>query len=852
MKKNLIVKMVAVIIFTALMSVGNMFAQLGKLQNVASMQAKISVAQTKAADTLTSILTDTKVPLILYPPSYLEQLQGMANGTLFPSMFMPAIRQNSPAPMNQTPTVQNYAVVDLGAQSYAYGINNDGTVVGTIENLWPPHAFKYSNHQMQDISQVTDGIFFNYANGINSSGVIAGSGYVSSDNNLRHALRYSNGTVEDLTPGLNYHCTATGINSPGQIAGYGQPQVHIEIRITPNDITFNQSEDAFLITGNIMKDLGTIDGFYSSQAFGINDAGQVVGSSYNNVQHVNHASVYSGNGPMIDLDDALGGNGYSVGYGINNNGVMVGVAYNAFIYDTANSQMMDLGALGDPNNYSEGLGINNNGVAVGDVYINSIYDNHAFVYSGGSMQDLNTMMFDPASGWDLQYATAINDNGQIVGYGINPDGYEHAFLLNPFTTPIYTGFHQFDTDSSVPTKFGYDDSIQYASPGTEDNYGLDGRAITVHYGCVLCSLASMLTSVSGFESMTPAQLNTALTDIPEGSVNAGYKNGCNMNWLAIETITHGVLRWIDSKPISASLADQSALDQYLDDHCWGNRYRVILQLEANGDPQKTHYIFVVGKTNGDWVVFDPGWGSAFDLNTSNPDSGLLGSLNGHLTGFKTMGVNRVFTVTGVETYQINAPSSGSFSEVAHSPVELLVTDPNGNRVGYDPITDSDVFEISGASYSRDYPILDADTDSGGAGDTSGIKTVSIPSPTGGSYSTTLIGTASGSYTLDSSIIWPRNSEVDQTVTGTTDVGVITTNSVFVITPPIITSSSIASGMFNLSFTAQANVSYAVQGVNSLLSTNWTSLTTVTATSTNATASVPVSDPNMMFYRVVSQ
>jgi hypothetical protein len=37
-----------------------------------------------------------------------------------------------------------------------------------------------------------------------------------------------------------------------------------------------------------------------------------------------------------------------------------------------------------------------------------------------------------------------------------------------------------------------------------------------------------------------------------------------------------------------------------------------------------------------------------------------------------------------------------------------------------------------------------------------------------------------------------------------------------------------------------------------LSTNWTSLTTVTATSTNQAASVPMSDPNMMFYRVVSQ
>ena len=165
--------------------------------------------------------------------------------------------------------------------------------------------------------------------------------------------------------------------------------------------------------------------------------------------------------------------------------------------------------------------------------------------------------------------------------------------------------------------------------------------------------------------------------------------------------------------------------------------------------------------------------------------------------------------------------------------------------------DQNVFEIPGASYSRDFPILDADSNLGGAGDVSGIKIVSVPATLGGYYSTALIGTASGSYTFDSSIV-SGNSEIDQTTTGTTDVGVITTNSVFVIAPPVITSGSVAGGMFNLSFTAQTNISYTIQGINSLLGTSWTSLTTVTATSTNATASVPMSDPNMMFYRVVSQ
>ena len=49
------------------------------------------------------------------------------------------------------------------------------------------------------------------------------------------------------------------------------------------------------------------------------------------------------------------------------------------------------------------------------------------------MYDLNDLL--PAgSGWDIQKATAINNGGQIVGYGyINGQG--HAFLMTPDPIP---------------------------------------------------------------------------------------------------------------------------------------------------------------------------------------------------------------------------------------------------------------------------------------------------------------------------------------------------------------------------------------------------------------------------------
>jgi probable HAF family extracellular repeat protein len=47
------------------------------------------------------------------------------------------------------------------------------------------------------------------------------------------------------------------------------------------------------------------------------------------------------------------------------------------------------------------------------------------------MQALNVASGVKDSGWRLEAANGINDAGQIVGQGKNPDGEEHAFLLTP-------------------------------------------------------------------------------------------------------------------------------------------------------------------------------------------------------------------------------------------------------------------------------------------------------------------------------------------------------------------------------------------------------------------------------------
>jgi probable HAF family extracellular repeat protein len=101
----------------------------------------------------------------------------------------------------------------------------------------------------------------------------------------------------------------------------------------------------------------------------------------------------------------------------------------AFLY---NGVMHDLGTLGGTK--SDALGINQKEQVVGVSYISGDSDYHAFLWTALSeMVDLNTLI-DPAAGWVLTDATAINDVGQIVGQGY-AGGQTRAFLLTPVPEP---------------------------------------------------------------------------------------------------------------------------------------------------------------------------------------------------------------------------------------------------------------------------------------------------------------------------------------------------------------------------------------------------------------------------------
>ncbi len=157
-----------------------------------------------------------------------------------------------------------------------------------------------------------------------------------------------------------------------------------------------------------MTDLGLLDGGKSddrSQAWAINDAGQIVGQSENATDNT-RAFLWQ-DGEMIDLGVLGGANSHA--YGINESGQVVGTSETdvyaqgrAFMWD--NGHLTDLGTLGGI--WSAGAAINNSGQIVGYSKIPD-FTTRAFLWQDGTMTDI-----DGNSWWSQAYA--INNSGRVV------------------------------------------------------------------------------------------------------------------------------------------------------------------------------------------------------------------------------------------------------------------------------------------------------------------------------------------------------------------------------------------------------------------------------------------------------
>jgi len=227
--------------------------------------------------------------------------------------------------------------------------------------------------------------------GINSSGQIVGDG-------PEDAYLYTNGVTQDLGSlggqGSTGGSAATAINDAGQIVG--------------TSYTSSLTWDGFLYSNGTMLDLGSFGGA-DTEALAINNAGTVVG--YSDIANPSSgtgmsAFLYS-NGTLTDLDALLGGTHNTSANGVNDAGTIVGTALTAglttgFVYSNGSVTKI-------PN--SEANAINDAGQVVGGMSFSAGW--RAFLWSATSgATDLGTL---PAPYNFESEAMAINASGIVVG-----------------------------------------------------------------------------------------------------------------------------------------------------------------------------------------------------------------------------------------------------------------------------------------------------------------------------------------------------------------------------------------------------------------------------------------------------
>lgn len=342
-------------------------------------------------------------------------------------------------------------------------LSQSGIVVGyctgsagqnLILNTPQTDAFLYSNGTMTalGVTALTTPI----PTGVNDSSAVVGGALnlnLLAGTASASSFVYENGAVQPASGKLS-SSFLFALNNAGQSVG-----TLIEVNTSKKSFFIEAGGFQYVLAGGAQTSLTAPNGA-TAASFGINPksafiAGGASGSNASAVSPVLWQNLTPQSLPLLSSYPQ------GIATSVNDSGAAAGVAFSlsftqlidpsavahAVLYN--NGSVTDLGVLpGDSTSMASS--INNSGTVVGfsstalpDATLHlaallyppsSKY--HAFIYTGGKLYNLTSQVVN-GSGWQLSFATQINDAGQIVGSGIFTDSdgntEQHAFLLTPAT-----------------------------------------------------------------------------------------------------------------------------------------------------------------------------------------------------------------------------------------------------------------------------------------------------------------------------------------------------------------------------------------------------------------------------------
>jgi len=323
------------------------------------------------------------------------------NGEIDPLITgLPEIR----AVLRKDDTIINLGTLEGGNESLASAVNSRGQVVGAFNNAVPDpfslvgdgyqvRAYLWQDGAMEDLGTLGGPDAFAFL--VNERGQVTGQSYTSSVPNPVSGIPtadpffWEDGKMVDVGTLGGTSGSPTALNNRGEIVG----QSNLAGDLISRPFLWTKSRG--------IRDLGTLGGDTGLSNW-INDAGDIVGKTdlAGPLSPQDHHAVLWTHGVINDLG-TLPGDSSSNAYFVNDRGQVVGTSEDR-------AHML---------------------IGVGE---------HAFLWEGGGpMVDLNSLI--PAgSSLQLTYAVAINNRGEIAGFGVPPgvppEKYEtegHAYILIP-------------------------------------------------------------------------------------------------------------------------------------------------------------------------------------------------------------------------------------------------------------------------------------------------------------------------------------------------------------------------------------------------------------------------------------